>query len=407
MFNNLNALSSDSLERAVAATFVTKGYFVERNRKWLVDMPSGGNKDICEIDIIPRNFSPDLEEVTTVECKGGGTFEDVFKFGGVIQFIKPDNAVMVCSNPDQFDLMQQTAMANNIILKQTEHFIKENITTNEEINLFKKWLFIFEIEDALLIKSHIERLLGTRFTDEQKRAYGEIRKFYTFLSGRVWKIQNPIEQANQIIELNNIFKDFIRNIARIQKLRYHTTEQAMNHNILCETAANIVVTNRILYLVSALRCAIALNQELDEDYFRANVKDQIFFKTSLFIRDNIEVACGIPRFINYFVYYFGGIINHFDSDEDEIGKMTILLNTDRDTILKYIDMCQQLFEIIYPGGTANWGIIDNQGRFIFLNVPPIIRAIGIKNKAEEGIDIDLLYPESYQWLDHLNKFNTN
>lgn len=411
--DNLSSLSSDELERVTAAIFTVKGYFVERNRKWNVDKVDGGNKDICEIDLVVRYLTPNSEEITLVECKGKGTFEDIFKFSGVFTYVKPHHAILICSNPDDYELMVEAASVNNVIVKSTEDFFKENINSEEDLKLLNKWVEIYKVQDELIEKNKLQKYFSGGFNQNQNSAYRDIRKLYTKLSGRIWRISDPREQAISIVELNMEYKDFIRDIARKQGI--HTSgEQAMNENILCQSAASLVVIIRMLYLLSAVKCAIMKTQnkstyyteiEFNDEEFFSGITDPSFVITVNLLEDNIDIACEITQFINSFVYLFGGKIDHFTSDPSELTYLAETMGVTERTIRTYFEISMKLFSIgISEEYVKYWTITDYQGKYQFLKTPPVFRGIGMRNKLDAGINIDDIYPDSKQNIYILERF---
>jgi len=102
---NIALLSGDELEMYVAAIFQTNGYYVMSDLWWSEASTINSFKsiDILQADVLAYFFTPFSVNSILVECKGGGTFVDFFKFLGIAEFLNASSSFFICSNSPVFD----------------------------------------------------------------------------------------------------------------------------------------------------------------------------------------------------------------------------------------------------------------------------------------------------------------
>ena len=399
----LNKLSSTELERFVAAIFQSQGYYVERNLKWPEPRVSDISRsvDILEADILARYFSPFWESKILIECKGGCTFTDLFKFIGIAQVVKPDAAFLICSNSSNLQEIEKIGKDNGIIVIRPEDIIKKFSVKQQHASL-QKWTLINGIEDALLESRNLTSVLSgvakkSRLTKDQQNAYAEIRKYNAVIKGEYWKENDPREQFKIIESLFSEKRDFIRHIAREQKIKVHDTENAIAQNVLCESAASIVIKAKLSYLISALRCAIFSLISTDEKYIESIV-DESFRNVVVKLVSNISISCRLPSFIQSWIYMWGGNLN---MGNNELEKMSEQLGERPEIILEFINLLDEIFSIMTTAGIINWGIHKTSTSFQLKGLPDSFKGVGTVTRGEYEINMEET-PLSFLWEKHMN-----
>lgn len=398
----IRKLSSTQLEQFVAAIFQSQGYYVERNLKWPEPRVSDEDRsvDILEADILARHFSPFGESRILIECKGGCTFTDLFKFIGIKQVVKPAAAFLICSNSSNFQEIERVGKENDIVVIRPEDIIKK-FNLKQQHSSLQKWTLINGIEDALLETNNIASILHekpkTRLSKEQQKAYSEIRKYNSVLKGQYWKESDPRLQSAIISDLLLTKKDFVRHIAREQGIKAGDTENAIAQNVLCESAASLVVKAKLSYLISALRCAIFSLISTDENYIDS-IKDESFKSVVMKIMNNIPIACRLPAFIQWWIYQWGGLLNQTNN---EIKTMAKQFGERSETIIEFITLLDEIFSIMTQIGSINWGIHKTPTAYQLKGLPDSYKGVGTVIREENGVNMDST-PFSFIWKNHMD-----
>src|SRR5699024_3851076 len=110
-------------------------------------------------------------------------------------------------------------------------------------------------------------------------------------------------------DLLNSHKDFVRKVARIQKLSpaNKNSQYYIDSNEICQAAGALVIDVKLAYIICAVECAIL---QIDTN----DVKDIGFNNLVTKLASKIEIATLIPKFLQYFINIFGGI--YFNNSED-------------------------------------------------------------------------------------------
>ncbi|WP_462275296.1 hypothetical protein [Ferruginibacter sp.] len=392
----ISSLSSFALERYVASIFQAHGYFVKRDLLWDENLvlDTSRSVNILQADGLAYLFAPLGESKILIECKGGGTFTDFFKFSGIANLVRPDSSFFVCNNSPNFDEIHKLGEKLNITVLQPNNIISRFSIPGivDEINY---WFWANEIQDFLFQKERlIEAITGiTAFSSDQTAAYSEIKKYNASLS-KVWTEFKPNDQANSIAKYFEDNRDFVRKIWRLQGLRKAPeAEIATSQNILCESAANIVLKHKVEYLITAVRCAIATLTSTDPTFLET-ISDDTFRAVVQKMIDSIQVACRLPQFLQVWIYQFGGILN---LNNNEVSVIAKLINERDETIKLFIDLLEDIFRVV---GSINWGISKTAGILEFKGVPESIRGYGIWVRQKKGIDISTFVFKE-QWIRRL------
>jgi len=386
-----------ALERYVASIFQAHGYFVKRDLLWDESLVLDANRsvNILQADGVAYMFAPFGESKILIECKGGGTFTDFFKFSGIANLIKPDSSFFICNNSSHFDEIHKLGSQLSITVLQPRNIISR-FSISVIIDGINYWYWANEIQDFLLQKDVLIAASDLiSFSSDQNVAYSEIKKYNALLS-KVWTASNPKDQANQISAYFNNNKDFVRKVWRLQGLKKAPeTENAISLNILCESAASITLKTKVEYLITAVRCAIATLISTDAN-FLDSITDVIFKAVVQKMIDSIQVACRLPQFLQVWIYQFGGIL---DMNNNEVSIIAQLMN-ERDEIVRlFITMLEDIFTVL---GNINWGISKTAGIFEFKGVPESIRGYGMHVRSIKGIDVSqFVYKD--QWTRRLKK----
>jgi hypothetical protein len=394
---SIASLSSIALERYVASIFQVHGYFVKRDLLWdeYLVMDAGRSVNILQADGLAYLFAPLGESKILIECKGGGTFTDFFKFSGIANLIKPDSSFFICNNSVHFDEIHKLGERLNIIVLQPSNIVSR-FSIPAIVDGINYWFWANEIQDFLFQKDMLIDAIGiTTFSSEQNIAYSEIKKYNALLS-KVWTEFNPKDQANLIAKYFDDNKDFVRKIWRLQGLKKAPeAEIAISQNILCESAANIILKTKVEYLITAVRCAIATLTSTDPN-FLDSISDNTFKAVVQKMIDSIQLACRLPQFLQVWIYQFGGILN---MNNNEISTIAQLINERDETVKLFIVLLEDIFRVL---GTINWGISKTAGILEFKGVPESIRGYGMFVREKRGIDISTFVFKD-QWIRRLKK----
>jgi hypothetical protein len=398
---NVHALTSEDLERYVAGIFQSNGYYVKNDLWWSETLVADTSRsvDILQADILAYFFSPFGENTILIECKGGGNFNDFFKFIGIIQFLKPDSAFFICNNSPVIDELIRLGIERNVKVFRPINIIEtfSSATTEDKINL---WYWSNSLQASLLSKDKIASALSVDvLSEEQKLAYAEIRKYNTMINGKLWKSTDPRNQANALSAHFKKYKGFVRKILKIQKLTLTDTENAIATNILCESAACVILKAKVEYLTIAVRCAIASLVSTDTAYL-TQIEDANFRSVVQKLIDDIQIACRLPQFLQFWIYQFGGLLNE---NNNEILKLAEFLNERKDTIQTYFTLLTEVFSILTTSGSITWGL-HKRGEILEFNaMPDSIRAYGLFFRETHSIDTSG-YIYQTQWFNRLKLF---
>lgn len=394
----ISTLSSISLERYVAAIFQAHNYFVKRDIWWsesLVNNPTH-SVDILQADILAYFFSPFSESSILIECKGGGTFTDYFKFAGIVNHVKPDSAFFICNNSSNFDEIHNLGQPQDIKVLRPSDIITTFTSSGSEKKILY-WYWSNEVQDCLLIKENLFATLHiTSFSDEQKEAYGEIRKYNTLISSKTWTESDPRLQANLITDHFIDNKGFVGVIRKIQEFPRCDSENAIAQYILCESAASVVLKTKLEYIITAVRCAIEAFVSTDPNYLD-EIVDEAFKKVVQKMIDSILIACRLPQFLQFWIYQFGGLLN---TNNNEVSILAKIINEREETIYEFIKFLEEIFSILISTGNINWAIHNRSGILEFRNTPDSIRGYGIFFREEHEIDVTPFVYKA-QWIKRL------
>jgi len=378
----ISSLSSLALERYVAGIFQSNGYFVKRDLLWDESLvaDAGRTVNILQADGLGYVFAPFGESKVLIECKGGGTFTDFFKFSGIANLVEPDSAFFICNNSTHFEEIQKIGEKQNINVLEPKSII-ERFSIPGITDKINYWYWANELQDTLLNKDSLIAATGlTRYSTEQNAAFSEIKKYNAQLS-KVWTEVSPKDQANLITKYFSENRDFVRKAWRTQGLKKAPdTENAINQNILCESAASIVLKAKVEYLITAVRCAITTLVSTNPNYL-ISITDTTFQAVVQKMIDSISLACRLPNFLQFWIFQFGGVLN---MNNNEVSVLAKLINERDEAVLLYIAFLEDIFRVF---GDINWGISKTSGILEFKGVPESIRGYGIYVREKFSIDI--------------------
>lgn len=400
---SIKSLSNLELERFVAAIFQTAGYYVERDLTWQEDRAGSSSQtvDILQADAIAYNFSPFEETRILIECKGGGSFNDLFKFIGIKNIVKPNSSYFVCNNTLNFDEILKLGITNNIVVTRPEDFLN-NFKYKRNIQNLTYWYWINEIIDSVLTKERLVKYNGgTPFSTEESLAYQTIRKYYATIKGRIWKELDPLLQVENINKLFNTNKGFVRAILKIQNLPTTDTENAVATNFLCESAAFVVLRAKIIYIISALRCAINSFTSTSSNYL-SSIQDQSFLNVVNKLIDSIDIACRLPKFIQFWIFQCGGLLN---TQGEEVSIFAKWLGEREEVIVEFINLLKEIFTLIISNKGLVWSLNERNKIIEFNAIPDSLRGFGIYFREQLNIPIEpFVYRK--QWLDKFELIKT-
>lgn len=402
--SDLTTLEGWELECLTISIFQTLGYYVESNLKWLEDrVGAAGTADILELDVLSKSYSPLKITKIVTECKRGCDFNDFFKFLGISSFVKVDAKYLICQSSQFADLYSLGIKNDMVVIKPEDIFNTFTISDAEKLSVFRGVSYILL---ALINKQKIQDDIhqGVRFTAKEEEAYSEIRSYLSLLVGRVWRESDPRDQFKI---LNNIFetkRDFVRKIARKIGLGNGVSENFMYDNALCQAAGYLVLKAKISYIICAVECAINSVISPESNYLN-QITDEGFRQCVILMRENLSLSCKIPNFIQTWIYQFGGFLNKYGNDIDEIAKC---MNERRESIVKIIEFLQRLFTILSTTYGIQWGFLEDMEILHFRYVPQPIRGLGIAYRKHLGLDVrDFCFGTQWEskFLNWISKIN--
>lgn len=388
------------LEIFTASYFQSSGYYIESNLKWIDDKEDNSGKvDVLELDVLAKTFMSNSVETTLVECKRGCTFSDFFKFVGIAQLIKANENILVCQSNQENEIKKLgTEMGIKV---QTPKDMSPALLDENIRKLFHFFFLSNKISNQLFDKEIIRSAIAPNrpFSDCENRAYNDIRKYMSYLIGKVWHNPNLSEQASQIKQLMDDHPDFIRSIARILQIKpsQKHSEFYMKTNPLCQAAGYLVLKVRISYVICAVQCAYLLKQKviLDADI----IEDDNFIKVVNLLYEEFELAMQIPYFLQSLIYIFGGTISLIG--DTDIKNIANYLKMEKSTILKIIKLLEELFLISEV--RIQWGLVKDMGIIGFRYIPYPLKGLGILNREKLGFSTND-FGFQKEWKESLEKF---
>lgn len=390
-----------NLEVFTASYFQSLGYYIESNLKWIDDKEDNAGKvDVLELDVLAKTFMVSSVKTTLVECKRGCTFNDFFKFAGIAQLIKANENILVCQSKQENEIKKLGADMG--IKVQTP---KDMFPSLLDKNIQKQFLFFFlsnnlsnQLFDKEIIKSNIAQ--NRTFTDCENHAYNEIRKYMADLIGKVWRNPDLPQQASQIKRLLDNHPDFVREIARILRIKpgNKSSEFYMKTNPMCQAAGYLVLKVRISYIICAVQCAYLLAQEIPLD--TEKIEDDNFINVVNLLHKKFELAIQIPCFLQNLIYIFGGTISLLD--DTDMKNISHYLKMEQSSILQIIKLLEELF--LLSEVRIQWGFINDMGIISFKYVPYPLKGIGILNREKLGFSTED-FGFQKEWKESLIKFN--
>jgi hypothetical protein len=400
--NEIDEMIADgrSLELFVASFYQAHDYFVDSNLQWIEDsINKKGKSNILEIDVLSKKYSEKSIESVLVECKRGCTFVDLFKFVGISSHIKADINILVCVS-HEIDQIKKLGEGHNIIVKTPEELI---LDIDTDIDL--KIILFYDanhLSNQIFDKQTLEAKLAPQrgFSIQEKEAYGLIRSYLSELIGRVWRETDIIKQIPMIKNLLDSHKDYVRIIARKLGItpRNKSSEYYMAINVLCQSAGLLILKVRVSYIISAVQCAILVNNDPEFDIEQVN--DTSFTDAVKLMRNNINTAVKIPIFIQSLIFIFGGVFAINDNDEDLHG-ISEFINMDVLEVKETIELIKELFTL--PNIRLQWGFIDDMGVMSLKYIPSLFKGLGMLNRTSLKMSTEI-FCDTDQWIEEFHNF---
>ena len=385
------------LEILVSSYYQTYDYYVESNLKWIEDKEGlSGKADIFEIDVLAKKFSIRSIEETLIECKRGCTYNDLHKFYGITKMVGANSNILICQSHD-INMLKKLGDDHYNIQVKTPKDLLATLSYDQQ----KKLSFFYDsnsISNQLFEKETIKSIITTsgNFSDLEQKAYNMIRSYMAELIGKIWKESDLIQQSIQIKNLLDTHSDYVREIARFLQIisGIKPSEFYMKKNMLCRAAGYLVLKVRVSYVICAIECAVALENgvvlELDK------IKDESFLKVVYLLGKELPTTVKIPRFLQEFIYIFGGMLSKFDKDEYNIAQyMKINVSTMR----QIVNLLKELF--ILSRSRIQWEFIDDLGVLFLKYVPAPIKGLGMINREKLNFSIKE-FGYANQWKEELN-----
>lgn len=391
---NIHSLSGYDLENYVAAIFQFGGYYINRDLTWTTERESDPTKsiDLLQIDVLGFNFHPFGEDRVLVECKGGGTFTDLFKFLGIKSFFSPQLSFFIANNPGSFKEIHKFGKQNGITVVRPAHIL-DSFQNKSQIDAINFWYWSNSLTDKLIMRETLCKLLGVHeLDDNQNRSYGEIRRVLSLLKNHIWRDLDPRDQSIKLEELFKQNKGFVRNLLSIQGIPLVDTENAISQHIICESGAYVILLAKVYYIVSAVRCAIYSLISPDKNYL-GKLSNDPFKDVVTKLIDNITLAINLPKFIQFWIFLCGGML---DYENEDVKKFSEFLDIREDTFHEYISLLEQTFTIVTGIGEIQWSLNERDSIKEFNAVPNSIRGLGIKFRNSLDIETDnFIYKQKF------------
>lgn len=380
------------LEIFTSSFFQMNNYYIESNLKWIEEKEEGnGNIDVFELDVLAKKLDKNKFVTTLIECKRGCTFNDLFKFIGVAGVVKAERNLLLCQS-HQFEDLKSFGLKSNIDVVALENLIP-HFDTEKKIEDMSFFLNANLLNNYLLDRGFIQVNLNgvKKFNKQQNEAYKMIRSAMAELIGKIWRETSLVSKANQLYSLIHNTKDFVRLIAK--KLNIiegrKSSEYYINRNVMCEAAAFLMLQIRVSYIVCGVECSLAALNEYE--FSTSKIKDPQFISLIEKLADNVEISKKIPKFIQTYIYIFGGIF----SDKSDIDSISNYLGYTSEDTLEIISLLKELFSI--AGNKIQWGFLEDMGVWSVRYTPNALKGLGISNREYMGVSTDLFWLKM-QWI---------
>lgn len=387
--------NGQKLELFTNACFQTLDYYIDTNLKVTEDKVNNPGKiDVLELDIHAKLFDDTSVDTTLVECKRGCTFNDLFLFSGVSNVINANNNIMVVLSKQLDDVKLQAEKLKITILEPLELY---NQIDSDQENVFLMFYLWNEMKHSIMSKEFIKSCLTSSPTERllrcQENAYHEVRAYLSLLNGKVWREPNLLVRAQSFADLLSSHKDFVRKIARIQKLSpaNRNSQHYIDSNEICQAAGALVLDIKLAYIVCAVECAIL---QINTNSF----KDIGFHNLVTKLASRIEIATLIPKFLQYFINIFGGV---YLKKAEDINNICSIINISRKQFDDIISLLKELF--ILPEIGIQWGFEED---FLVENLkytPSLYKAIGIENRQKLNFNTNMFVQKDL-WQKNLNSW---
>jgi len=400
MYRNIKLIKNGKdLELFTSSYYQSYNYYVENNLKWIEDEKgSAGKADILELDLLAQKFNIYSVEKTLIECKRGCTYNDIFKFSGVAKYIGADYNIIICQGHN-ISMLKKVGVRIKIQVRTPEELLS-TLSNDQQLKL-SFFHASNNISNQLFRKELIKSTMSTpgKFSGIEKRAYNLIRSYMSELIGKIWRETDLTQQAIEIKKLLDTHSNFVREIARLLKIKpgNKASEIYMDQNMLCRAAGYLVLKVRMTYVVCAIHCAIALKNGFLLDLDR--IQDKSFLSVVDLSSAKLATAIKVPHFLQEFIYIFGGMTAFFDEDVNNIAQY---MKMNVSEIMEIIGLLKQLFRL--TKNRINWGFREDMNVLYLKYVPNPIKGIGLKNREKLNWSIkDFCFAD--QWKKSLRFYN--
>lgn len=371
--------SGYKLEIFTNSCYQTMDYYIDTNLKVIENNAAKTGKiDVLEIDIFAKKFSRNHVKTTLVECKRGCNFNDIFKFSGVSQLIGADENIIVALTKQLDDIKVQAKKLNIVVLDPNELF--EILSPNDYLifSMFYSWN---EIKNSVMSKEYMKTMLtfGNRLSRDQEEAYSTVREYLSIINGKIWREPDLISRAVSFKDILRDNKDFVRKVAKIQKLKpaNENSQFYIELNEICQAAGSLIIDVKLAYIICAVECALAqINTSVVEEPGFHNLVSKL--------SENIELAVLVPKFLQYFVNIFGGI--YFGNQED-INNICGVIGISNAQFNGIIKLLKDLF--ILPDIDIQWGFEEDFLVTCLKYTPALFKGIGIENREKFGFETNM------------------
>lgn len=398
----IESLSGSNLECFVAALYHAEGYYVTTNLTYRpITTDGNAGKSLMEIDVMAIKFTPTGEQVTIIECKGGGRASEALVFSGIASLIKPHKAIFICNHPkgEEENIRHVCNNGNIDFYLLSELTTKYNFDENYK-RIVDAWYQVEVLLNSFLDPDKLSSALGVTKIKSSNyfTAYQSIMKLNGTRLNPAWLAAKSSQKKYEYIGLLMMsHRAFPLSCTRVSNIKCSKVEDAFVKSPIADVAASEVLQLRIEWITSALRIAYEYAETKDSNLFKGMSVQHI--ESIKLMASNLSFYCKIPYFFQLWSLLFGGMLNK----QNENLLLATILNTDVNSI-KILCECIENFFSIMLGATdiqLRYLVTDRGRSYEIMNIGNSIRGCSISFRTEIGLPVSA-WPHGKGWEKRYN-----
>ena len=371
----LQCFCGEDLENVVAATLALLGYTVFPNFEVEIE-----GETVCEIDVFASIQTPFHESRILFECKGNEpSFREITRFASVGRIVDPSPIRMIMVGR-QGTRNSRKKLGKTLGVQITERqdlirwilpLLRGLPDRPEQVAALNEWLIVFE---------------SIRYLVDHAKQNDLSKRYILYLTRHLWRIADPSDQVKDSFDkAQEEYSNTTKQVAEGLGLDVSQCLKKASHDVV-EGAMYAELLHRIINMYAVTRSALKIQLELGrEALFRCGPHLQ---KAINIISGNPRILFGFPRFFQYWIYVWGGVLRQ-DSQADEIGEMAKECCTTEEAVRSYFEIIEATYSSEHSEGMIHSG----QHMKFFKYVPGCFRRLGFDHRhrkkiltSNEGLD---------------------